>query len=163
MTFPAAHVQGSCRRLSAPLDDQRFSYSSPPYPLSMPVGSSLHEPTGFFVSPGNGEKGICRMKGSCTQKRPDGYPSGRFVFLRQFRREKREACRFARCPVLRLSRNRADSAPDRISPQPERALLQGAFPPESCLSCCRPYPRPRNASPASPHDRPREGSAPSGT
>ena len=163
MTFPAAHVQGSCRRLSAPLDDQRFSYSSPPYPPFYAGRFVAPRADRFFVSPGNGEKGICRMKGSCTQKRPDGYPSGRFVFLREFRREKREASRFARCPVLRLNRNRADSAPDRISPPPERALLQGAFPPESCLSCCRPYPRPRNASPASPHDRPREGSAPSGT
>lgn len=54
-------------------------------------------------------------------------------------------------------------SPERVTPSPRRWLPRAAFPQESCLSCCRPCPPPRSASPDRPRDRPRRECGPSGT
>lgn len=99
------------------------------------------------------------------KKRPDDDSSGRGGVGAGFRKRGCFAPRSAK-------RTESASSPaaffpaipsDRVTPSPRLWLPRAAFPQESCLSCCRPCPPPRSASPDRPRDRPRGECGPSGT
>ncbi len=129
--FPEESGTRELSKVVVPLDNQRLSYSSPPYPLSVPAGS---------FAPRTGRFCVGRPRFSIKDE------AAFFASARTFacgRRRSEGGRAFGR--VAQLSRR------DGILGCPPD-VLQADVPPELCRSCCRPCPRLQNASPASRRD-----------
>ncbi len=155
-------------------------------PLSMPAGSQLHEPAGFFWrerqtfgraasrrtipqrgqvehlpgSPAASRRTRHEKKGR-TMTRPAAASSAQDSVKGAASRRGLRSVRKSAPPPAAFFRRVAP--PERVIPSPRPWPPRATFPQESCLSCCRPCPPPRSASPDRQRDRPRGECGPSGT
>lgn len=134
-----------------------------PFPCR-PVPSSTNRPVSFCVS--GRLSGVPLHAGRCTKKgrtmtRPAAASSVQDSVKGAASRRGLRSVRKSAPPPAAFSRRLAP--PERVIPSPRPWPPRAAFPQESCLSCCRPCPPPRSASPDRQRDRPRGECGPSGT